>query len=85
VTVPLHTGVDLSKILGEQTKILGGQKVVKVINAWAFLNYWGAHARAALQSLCLFMFIWKSTRYFSLLLNKLIRSYYVPYNPQVPC
>jgi len=41
------TGVDLSKILGGQTKILGE----KVINAWAFLNYWGARARAAPQSL----------------------------------
>jgi len=27
--VPLYTGVDLSKILGGQTKIFGGQKVVK--------------------------------------------------------
>jgi len=28
-------GVDLSKILG-------GEKAVKVINPWVFLNYWGA-------------------------------------------
>ena len=34
------TGVNLSKILGGQTKILGG-RWYKVINAWAFLNYWG--------------------------------------------
>jgi len=27
--VTLVTGVDLSKILGGQTKILGGQKVIK--------------------------------------------------------
>ena len=41
------TGVDLSKILGGQTKILGGKGWLKVRNAWAFLNYWGARARAA--------------------------------------
>src|SRR6218665_3653889 len=35
------TGVDLSKILGGQTKILGGKRWQKVINAWAFLDYWG--------------------------------------------
>ncbi len=29
IWVPATTGVDLSKILGGQTKILGGQKVVK--------------------------------------------------------
>jgi len=40
------TGVDLSKILGGQTKILGA-KGDKVINAWAFLKYWGSRARAA--------------------------------------
>ena len=40
------TGVDLSKILGEQTKILGG-KVVKGDKCVAFLNYWEARARAA--------------------------------------
>src|SRR6218665_2279046 len=42
----VSTGIDLSKILGGQTKILG-EKVIKVIIAWAFLNYWGAIARAA--------------------------------------
>src|SRR6218665_2002760 len=36
------TGVDLSKILGGQTKILGGQKVVLLVNAWEFVNYWGS-------------------------------------------
>ena len=37
------TGVDLSKILGRQTKILEGKRWLKVINAWALLNYWGWH------------------------------------------
>jgi len=41
ISTSLHWRIDLSKILGGQTKIYGGQKVVKVINAWAFLNYWG--------------------------------------------
>ena len=40
IIIGLPTGVDLSKILG-------GKKVIKVINAWAFLNYWRACARAA--------------------------------------
>jgi len=35
------TGVDLSKILVGNQNIGGRQKGVKVINAWAFLNYWG--------------------------------------------
>ena len=35
------TPVDLSKILGGQTKNIGRQKVAQMINAWAFLNYWG--------------------------------------------
>ena len=39
----VYTGVDLSKILGGQTKILGDKKVVKMINAWAILNYWAGH------------------------------------------
>jgi len=43
----LVTGVDLSKILGGQTKIYGGQKVVKSDKCMAFLNYWGARAWAA--------------------------------------
>src|SRR6218665_45778 len=35
------TGVDLLNILGE-TKILGReQRVGKLMNAWAFLKYWG--------------------------------------------
>ena|SRR6218665_2350533 len=38
----------LVKNIGEQTKILWGQKV---INALAILNYWGARARAAPLSL----------------------------------
>ena len=49
LTTPTCTGVDLSKILGGQTKILGGRRWQKVINAWAFLNYCGASARAAPQ------------------------------------
>src|SRR6218665_1645086 len=40
ISTPLPTGVDWSKILGGQTKILEGN-MVKVINAWTFLNYWG--------------------------------------------
>jgi len=39
--------VDLSKILGGQTKILGAEGGKKVINAWAFLNYWEARVQAA--------------------------------------
>jgi len=31
----------LVKIIGWANQNIGGQKVVKMINAWAFLNYWG--------------------------------------------
>src|SRR6218665_3658749 len=31
----------LVKNIGWANQNIGGQKVVKVINAWAFLNYWG--------------------------------------------
>ena len=36
------------KNIGWANQNIGGQKVVKVIDAWAFINYWGAHALAAL-------------------------------------
>src|SRR6218665_1105726 len=36
-----QTAVDLSKNIGWANQNIRGQKVVKVINAWAFLNYWG--------------------------------------------
>jgi len=37
----IYTGIDLSKILGGQSKNIGGKGGKKMINAWAFLNYWG--------------------------------------------
>jgi len=33
----------LVKNIGWANQNIGGQKVIKVINAWAFLNYWGGH------------------------------------------
>ena len=41
------TGVDLSKILGEQIKILGEQKVVKSDKCMGVSQLLGARARAA--------------------------------------
>jgi len=42
----------LVKNIGRANQNIGGwQKVVKVINAWAFINYWGARARAVPPSL----------------------------------
>src|SRR6218665_1025683 len=35
------TGVDLSKIFGGKTKVLGAEGGKKMINAWLILNYWG--------------------------------------------
>src|SRR6218665_1185510 len=46
----MGTGVDLSKILGGQTKILGDRRWSKVINAWAFLNYCGGTCPGAPKS-----------------------------------
>ena len=31
--------------IGWENQNIGGQKVVKVINAWAFLDYWGKRSR----------------------------------------
>ena len=45
--VGIITGVDLSKILGGQTKILGGQKVVKSDKCMGVSQLLGARARAA--------------------------------------
>ena len=45
------TDVDLSKILGGKTKILGGQKVVKSDKCMGVSQLTGACARAAPQSL----------------------------------
>ena len=41
------TGIDLSKILGGQTKILGGQNMVKSDKCMGISTFLGAHARAA--------------------------------------
>ena len=43
---PTYTGVDLSKILGGQTKILGRQKVVKSDKCMDVSQLLGARARA---------------------------------------
>ena len=51
----IDTGVGLSKILGGQTKILGGRKVVKSVNCMGVSQLLGARARAAPQSLRLGM------------------------------
>ena len=53
---PFYTGVDLSKILEEQTQILGWEKCGKNWYAWAFLKHWGVCAWAAPSlRICLFM------------------------------
>src|SRR6218665_200246 len=44
ISGPPSTDVDLSKYWVGKPKYWG-QRVVKVINAWPFLNYWGARAR----------------------------------------
>ena len=43
----IYTGVDSSKILGGQTKILRGQKVVKSDKCMGVSQSFGARARAA--------------------------------------
>src|SRR6218665_2322658 len=46
-----HTGIDLSKILGVQTKLLGGQKVIKCDKCMGVYQLLGERVRAAPPSL----------------------------------